>query len=199
MVRIRALRPNIEFVPRTITAYDDGRTYLLALNVSKPAELAFHIRDYRAADFERLWQIDQLCFAPGIAYTQMELSGFIMKRNAVALVAALSSDEAGGSSAGAVERIAGYVLAHPIRRKYARIITLDILPEARRLGLATSLMNACEERLRSLGCTEVYLETAVNNEPGIRLYRKLGYEILRRIPEYYSSHSLDAYQMGKYL
>ena len=101
--------------------------------------------------------------------------------------------------ANAAERITGYVLAHPVRRKYARIITLDILPEARRLGLATNLMSACEERLRSLGCTEIYLETAVNNEPGIRLYRKLGYEILRTIPEYYSSHSLDAYQMGKRL
>lgn len=168
-------------------------------NVSKPAELAFRIRDYRAADFERLWQIDQLCFAPGIAYTQMELNGFIMKRNAITLVAELAPDDAAGSPASTAERIAGYVLAHPIRRKYARIITLDILPQARRLGLATNLMNACEERLRSLGCIEVYLETAVNNEPGIRLYRKLGYEILKTIPEYYSSHSLDAFQMGKRL
>lgn len=169
----------------------------MASNVSKPLDPAFRIRDYRAADFERLWQIDQLCFAPGIAYTQMELNGFIMKRNAITLVAEL--DEAAVISANAVERIAGYVLAHPIRRKYARIITLDILPQARRLGLATNLMSACEERLRSLGCAEIYLETAVNNEPGIRLYRKLGYEILRTIPEYYSSHSLDAFQMGKRL
>jgi len=172
---------------------------LVASNVIKPAELAFRIRDYRAADFERLWQIDQLCFASGIAYTQMELNGFIMRRNAITLVAELLPDETIVSSARTVDRIVGYVLAHPIRRKYARIITLDILPEARRLGLATSLMNACEERLRSLGCTEIYLETAVNNEPGIRLYRKLGYEILKTIPEYYSSHSLDAYQMGKRL
>ena len=168
-------------------------------NLSKPAGLSFRIRDYRAADFDQLWQIDQLCFAPGIAYTQMELSGFIMRRNAITLVAELLSDEAAAGSANALERIAGYVLAHPIRRKYARIITLDILPDARRLGLATSLMNSCEERLRSLGCAEVYLETAVNNDPGIRLYRKLGYEILRTIPEYYSSQSLDAYQMGKRL
>ena len=171
----------------------------MASNVSKPAELAFRIRDYRAADFERLWQIDQLCFASGIAYTQMELNGFIMRRNAITLVAELLPDETVVSSARTVDRIVGYVLAHPIRRKYARIVTLDILPEARRLGLATNLMNACEERLRSLGCTEIYLETAVNNEPGIRLYRKLGYEILKTIPEYYSSHSLDAYQMGKRL
>jgi [ribosomal protein S18]-alanine N-acetyltransferase len=188
----------MDFVSRSVPAYDDRRTCLLTSNISKPAEATARIRDYRAADFERLWQIDQLCFPPGIAYTQMELNGFIMKRNAITLVAELVPDEAAGDSA-AVGQIAGYVLAQPVRRKYARLITLDILPEARRLGLATKLMNACEERLRFLGCAEMFLETAVNNEPGIALYRKLGYQILRTIPEYYSSHSLDAFQMGKRL
>ena len=49
--------------------------------------MPLNLRDYRAADFERLWQIDQLCFPEGISYTQMELSGFITKRNAITLVA----------------------------------------------------------------------------------------------------------------
>ena len=60
-------------------------------------------------------------------------------------------------------------------------------------------MNLAEQRLRDAGCSEVYLETAVDNESALRLYRKLGYEILRTLPEYYSSHSLDAFQMGKRL
>ena len=171
----------------------------MTANVTRPAELAFTIRKYRAADFDRLWQIDQLCFPSGIAYTQMELNGFIMRRNAITLVGELASGDPEENSSAERQRIVGFVVAHPIRRKYGRILTLDILPEARRSGLATKLMNVCEERLRSLGCSEMYLETAVNNEPAIRLYRKLGYQILRTIPNYYSSHSLDAYQMGKRL
>lgn len=162
--------------------------------------LAFTIRDYRAADFDRLWQIDQLCFPPGIAYTQMELNGFMARRNAITLIGESSPPEqmlpdsdADDTSA----RIAGFVIAHPVRRRYGRILTLDILPEARRYGLATGLMTACEQRLRSIGCTEVYLETAVDNEPALRLYRKLGYQVLRTLPDYYSSHGLDAFQMGK--
>jgi ribosomal protein S18 acetylase RimI-like enzyme len=156
------------------------------------ADIGFTIRDYRSADFDRLWQIDQVCFVAGIAYTQMELSGFITRRNAITLVGELPS--------GVTDQpIAGFVIAHPVRRKYGRILTLDILPQARRFGLATQLMNAAEERLRALGCGEVYLETAVDNEPALRLYRKLGYEVLRTLPEYYSSHSLDAFQMGKQL
>lgn len=161
---------------------------------SQPAGIGFTIRPYRSADFDRLWQIDQACFPAGIAYTQMELSGFITRRNAITLVGEFQFTASSLDSL-----IAGFVVAHPIRRKYGRILTLDILAQARRSGLATQLMNACEERLRALGCAEVYLETAVDNEPALRLYRKLGYQVLRTLPEYYASHSLDAFQMAKRL
>ncbi|HEY1730926.1 MAG TPA: N-acetyltransferase [Terriglobales bacterium] len=159
---------------------------------SHTAHITFTIRDYRPADFDRLWQIDQLCFPSGIAYTQMELSGFITRRNAITLVAEFQAGVA-------TDPIAGFVIAQPMRRKYGRIQTLDIVPQARRFGLATQLMTASEDRLRALGCSEIYLETAVDNEPALRLYRKLGYQILRTLPEYYSSHALDAFQMYKLL
>jgi len=164
----------------------------------KTAGLEFNIRGYRAADFDCLWEIDQLCFPPGIAYSQMELNGFILRRGAITLVAEVADNREQDASP-AASQVVGFVVAHPIRRRYGRILTLDILPEARRSGLATKLMTACEERLRLLGCTEMFLETAVDNEPALRLYRKLGYEILGTLPEYYSSHALDAFQMGKRL
>jgi ribosomal protein S18 acetylase RimI-like enzyme len=164
------------------------------------------IRDYRAADFDRLWQIDQLCFTDGIAYTQMELTGFIMKRNAITLVAEVQLANTGESdrlnqrtNALRRERIVGFAVAHPIRGKIGRILTLDILPEARRLGLGSRLMQETEGRLREAGSTEVYLETAVNNKPALHLYHKLGYQIVRTLPEYYSRQSLDAFQMAKRL
>jgi ribosomal-protein-alanine N-acetyltransferase len=168
------------------------------------AGLAAGIRDYCAADFDRLWAIDQRCFPPGIAYTQMELHSFIARRNAIVLVAEFAAESSAGFESGEsvpdlADRIAGFVVAHPVRRKYGRILTLDILPEARRSGLGTKLMIACENRLRSLGCSEIYLETAVNNQAALRLYFSLGYQVLRTLPEYYTSHALDAFQMGKRL
>jgi len=152
----------------------------------------FLIRDYRPADFDRLWRIDQLCFPPGIAYTQMDLTGFVTRRKAITLVAKFpqDSDFAGG--------IAGFAVAQPIRN-IGRILTLDILPEARRLGLGSRLMDECERRLSTGGCQQVFLETAINNDAAIGLYRKLGYEILRTLPLYYPTHALDAYLMGKNL
>ena len=152
----------------------------------------FVIRNYRAADFDSLWKIDQICFPPGIAYTQMDLTGFITRRNAITLVAEYAS---GIEFAG---EIAGFAVAQPIK-KVGRILTLDILPQARRFGLATRLIQESEARLRACGCERIYLETAVNNGPAIRLYSKLGYEILRKLPLYYPAHTLDAYLMGKVL
>ena len=186
------------------------------------AHVQFNLRQYRADDFERLWQIDQMCFPPGISYTQMELSGFITRRNAITLVAdvaesssnhhklpistlqpgdGLKSDAPQLTKAAAADTsiVAGFIVAHVVHGKTGRILTLDIIPAVRRLGLASLLMNECERRLRSAGCQGIYLETAVNNGPALRLYRKHGFQILRTLPDYYASHSLDAFLMGKFL
>jgi [ribosomal protein S18]-alanine N-acetyltransferase len=152
----------------------------------------FLIRDYRASDFDTLWNIDQACFPPGIAYTQMDLTGFVTRRKAITRVAEIAPGHE------AAPGIAGFTVAQPIRN-IGRILTLDILPVARRYGLGSRLIEDCEARLRAAGCRQVFLETAINNEAAIGLYHKLGYEIIRTLPLYYSTHTLDAYLMGKAL
>jgi [ribosomal protein S18]-alanine N-acetyltransferase len=156
----------------------------------------FLIRPYRAADFDRLWQIDQACFPPGIAYSQMELSGFITRRNAITLVAELPASD--HDRLRDSKTIVAFAVSHPYR-KSGRILTLDVLPEARRSGLGSKLLLESEARLRQRGCTEVYLETAVDNDAALKLYHKLEYRILRTLPGYYPAHGLDAFLMGKEL
>jgi [ribosomal protein S18]-alanine N-acetyltransferase len=171
---------------------------------AQTADVQFTIRDYRAQDFDRLWEIDQLCFPRGIAYTQMELNGFIARRKAITLIVEKVAGKATNgnerqTTAGNHSQIAGFVVAVPVRGRVGHIVTLDMIPEARRFGLASRLMKECERQLRAAGCTLGYLETAINNEPAQRLYQKLGYEIVRTLPGYYSSQSLDAFQMAKHL
>ncbi len=162
------------------------------------ADVQFNLRDYRSADFERLWQIDQTCFTEGISYTQMELSGFITRRNAITLVADFNGlhDAEISEPAATPQGIAGFAIAQPVQGKSGRIMTLDVVPEARRMGLASLLMHECECRLHARGCQLIYLETAVNNQPALQLYRKLGYQILQTLPDYYAP-SLDAFLMWK--
>ena len=49
---------------------------------SKLWDVGPRIRDYRPQDFDELWQLDQSCFAPGIAYSRFELMRYIRRRGA---------------------------------------------------------------------------------------------------------------------
>ena len=151
-------------------------------------------RDYRSGDLRRLWEIDQQCFARGIAYSQRELAYYIAAPGAFTLVAETTGPEEGETK----PEIVGFLIAHKLRRGVGHIVTIDVLAEARHAGLGSRLMEECETRLRAAGCTAVYLETAVDNLVALRFYKRLHYTVLRTIPRYYLD-SIDALLMGKKL
>lgn len=142
------------------------------------------IRDYRREDFETLWQIDQACFARGISYTRRELAFYIARKRGFTLVAELDG------------KVAGFVVVDRYRHGQGHVITIDVLPEARRSGLGSRLMTAAEERLRSLGCSVVLLEAAVDNTAAIAFYKRHGYSVIQTIPRYYLD-SIDALVLAK--
>ena len=61
--------------------------------------------------------------------------------------------------------ILGFIVAEAGRRSTGHIISIDVLPESRRLGIGSQLLNAAEKRLRIALCHTVTLETAVDNGP----------------------------------
>lgn len=149
------------------------------------------LRDYRPQDFQRLLEIDKVCFVEGIAYSAKELRHFLNRPSAVRIV---------GEKAGEIQ---GFVIAdhfHPRRsdQRMGRIITIDVLPEARRNGMGSDLLNAAEDRVRDAGATYLSLETAVDNLAALRFYKKHGFVGLRILPNYYLD-SIDAMLMGKKL
>jgi [ribosomal protein S18]-alanine N-acetyltransferase len=161
---------------------------------SRPPTASPVLRDYRPHDFRRLWEIDQQCFAPGIAYSQRELAHYVGMRGAFVIVA----ENDGGANQDAQRRIVGFLVAQKQTRGAGHIVTIDVLPEVRRAGLGSLLMAECEQRLRRAGCSVIYLETAVDNDIALRFYHRHGYSVLKTIPRYYLN-SLDALQLGKKL
>lgn len=149
------------------------------MNQPQPA-----IRDYRPSDFETLWKIDQVCFVRGISYTRRELAFYVARKLGFTLVA-----ERG-------EQIVGFVVVERDRQGQGHVITIDVLPEERRSGLGSRLMAAAEDRLRSLGCSAVVLETAVDNAAAIAFYKRHGYSVIHVIPRYYLD-SIDALVLAK--
>ena len=155
----------------------------------------FALRDGRDEDFETLWSIDQQCFAPGIAYSQRELQTYIRRRDAFTLVAERRPPGGGDLEQGQIPEIIAFLVAEAYRRQ-GHIITIDVLPSARRAGVGSSLLTAAEDRLRLGGCRSVYLETAVDNGDALIFYKQHGYFLNEVVPGYYSN-GVDALVLEK--
>jgi len=147
--------------------------------------VTFTLREFRQEDFTRLWEIDQECFPPGIAYSRLELLHYIRRPGAFTLIA-----EAGGE-------VAGFTVAEQTHHR-GHVITLDVRKQFRRNGVASRLMDAAEKRFLAMGCKVSLLETAVNNLGAIAFYKRRGYAVLKTIPRYYERNT-DALLMGKKL
>jgi ribosomal protein S18 acetylase RimI-like enzyme len=169
--------------------------------------VAITLRDFQSIDFETLWRIDQKCFPPGIAYTKAELRAYVSAPGVFTVVAEEASAEEEDSSPGGGSKAAskltfglilGFIVAQANRSGIGHIITLDVLPEGRRNGIGSSLLEAAEKRLRKSRCNRVRLETAVDNLAAQKFYERQGYAVTKTIPGYYSNDA-DAFVLMKNL
>lgn len=158
--------------------------------------MEFTLRDFRPEDFETLWNIDQKCFAPGIAYSRRELSIYIRRRGSFTVVAE-NTPQTGKATAGNSE-IVGFIVAEAKSRRIGHIISIDVLPHARRSGVGSKLLAITEERFRADGCRAVLLETAVDNLSALSFYKRHSYSVIKAIPRYYSNGT-DALVLEKEL
>jgi ribosomal-protein-alanine N-acetyltransferase len=143
--------------------------------------------------------MDQVCFAPGIAYSRQELNLYISESQSFTLVAesqvGAQKLPAGKDKNRLDTTIVGFLVAE-VRGSTGHLITIDVLPRARRGGVGSKLLAASEERLRVAQCRRVYLETAVDNLAAIAFYKRHQYFVVRTVPRYYSN-GVDALLLEK--
>lgn len=143
------------------------------------------LRSAQQTDHETLYQIDQVCYLRGIAYSRRTLKWFLALPGAECLVA-----EAAGA-------IVGFILTEAAGAQ-AHIITIDVLAEHRRAGLGTMLLREVEQRLAARSVREVHLETAHDNVAAIAFWHKHGYRTCGVLRNYYLDR-IDALAMTKRL
>ncbi len=147
--------------------------------------MAILLRTQKPEDFETLFEIDQACYEPEIAYSPRELQAYLKYPGSDCIVA-----EIGGE-------IAGFcITAHQDDRGY--IVTIDVLEKFRRDGVGTALLNEVEKRLESFGVHLIALETATDNHSAVAFWQKHGYRT-RGVRKGYYPNGRDAYAMTKML
>jgi ribosomal-protein-alanine N-acetyltransferase len=149
-----------------------------------------HLRGAKRADLDALYVLDQKCFPPGIAYSRADLRYYLSHPRSFSVVAE-----------DAAQSILGFAIAESYLeegRRIGHIITIDVMPAARRNGLGRMLMDALFDRLRVIETAKVRLEVAIDNADAQAFYRRLGFVRTGRIRAFYQEN-LDALAMEKRL
>jgi ribosomal-protein-alanine N-acetyltransferase len=140
------------------------------------------MRGYEAGDFERMFALDELCFAKEFRFSRSSMRRFAEAKRARVVIA-----EEGGE-------IAGFCIVHieTLAQGCAGyVVTLDVAPEFRRCGLARRMMRSMEETMQGEGCSSMLLHVFVENADAIRFYESIGWERGHTADAFYGA-GLDA-------
>lgn len=152
---------------------------------------SIRLRPVRAEDLEDLVRLDRRCFSPEIAYDCLEMIWHLTGPRRFCLLAV--------PVGGGPPPLLGFVIAVAgSGSRSGEIVTIDIDPGHRRLGLGRLLLEAAEEWLTACRNRRVRLQVAVDNESALRFYDRMGYAADRRLPGYYPDGT-DALEMVKSL
>jgi ribosomal-protein-alanine N-acetyltransferase len=157
------------------------------------------LRSYIPSDFERLYEIDQVCYPPEIAYSCRELRNYLRFPGAECVVAENIPENltAIATESELRREIIGFcITAH--HRGEGYIITMDVLAAYRRQHVGSALLTEAERRLAANGVVEIGLETATDSDSAIAFWEKHGYRKLGVRKHYYPG-GRDAFSMAKTL
>jgi [ribosomal protein S18]-alanine N-acetyltransferase len=133
----------------------------------------FRLRDFRMADFETLYRLDQACFEPGIAYSRGQLREFLALSTARTVVAERQG------------KIVGFATGYVSIRGLGHVVTLDVAQEHRRGGIGGALLKELLRRFAAALVQETRLEVDGGNDVAISFYERFGFRKLRRLADYY--------------
>jgi len=150
-----------------------------------------HIRKASPNDFERIIDLENVCFTSELAYTRRQLCYLLTKANSIVLVETISTI------------VRGFIII--LCRKGTRVAgieTINVDPAYRKQGVGLRLLNAAEECLRKKGIHKIRLEVSTTNDAAVMLYENAGFKKIALLKNYYLYNhdgSRDAFRMIKEL
>jgi len=135
-------------------------------------------------DAQRMWDIDQACFEPGISYP-VEIFYYHLLINRDPSFVAVDDG-----------RIIGFILTSKTAKATGLLVTIDIMEGWRRQRLGTKLLEIAEQAQKKRGCRTIKLQVDVENQAAIGFYDKMGYTMKKQLRSYYGP-GRDAFLYSK--
>jgi len=142
---------------------------------------AYELKKFRPEDLPRVMYINAVCLPEN--YSEFFYRSLYEEFPDTFIVATVDS------------LIVGYVMCRMERgfselnrwklTRKGHVVSIAVLPEYRRMGIGRSLMISAMKGMKGYGMRECFLEVRVSNEPAIRLYKSLGFEVVRTIQAFY--------------
>ena len=79
--------------------------------------------------------------------------------------------------------------------KKGHIVSIAVIDEHRRKGFGSAIVDEAVKGVKTIQCSELYLEVRCSNNDAVRLYETLGFFIIHRLKSYYRDGE-DAYLMA---
>ena len=155
---------------------------------------AYTLRKFKPDDLQSVMRINRVCLPEN--YTDMFFIDLHERFPETFIVAEAKSGIVGYIMCRIEVGLGNLGFGGLIRKGH--VVSIAVLPEARREGVATALIKAAMEGMNYYKARQIYLEVRVTNNAGVSLYKKLGLEVTRTINGYYSDGE-DAYVMTKKL
>ncbi len=150
-----------------------------------------HIRVATFDDFERIIELESICFPKEQAYSRRQLRYLLTKANSTVFVWTMDAS------------VRGFlIILYRRGTMVAGIETINVDPAFRKQGIGLQLLSAAEEHLRKKGIHRIRLEVAITNTAAIMLYEHAGFQHTMLLKKYYHFEhegSRDAYRMIKVL
>ena len=94
--------------------------------------------------------------------------------------------------------ILGFVFGILLSRSDARMLMLAVDSRFRGSGMGTVLYREFQRECALKGVRTITLEVRIGNQVAIRFYQKMGFQLVGRVPRYYSNGE-DAYRMQLFM
>lgn len=141
--------------------------------------MSITIQQATVKDLEPLCKIERECFAAE-AFTKKQIENLLQDSNSISLVAQINGENAGF--------IMGSIYITD-KGRIGHVYTIDVATRHRRKGIGVKLLKELEQIFVKKGVEVCYLEVRVDNVGAREMYRKQGYEVTRRLEDYYAKRT----------